>query len=132
LKIDGKVCTEDELLAAALTLKDGRGPAVNKHNAVRQELLEWFPVRHLRCLVRPVGDDAILRQLDTLSDDSTLHPLFIRQLSSLMELVSSKLTPKRSGPTGADIVNGPILSGMVKSYVKALNTPGTVPSIIGK
>jgi hypothetical protein len=52
-------------------------------------------------------------------------------MRDLMEFISVTAKPKRSGPSGCDLINGVMFYGMVESYVKSLNTPGSIPSILG-
>jgi hypothetical protein len=130
LKIDDKPCTEDELLEAALMLKHGLGPAAKRHNEVRQELIEWFPVRHLRALTRPVGEDNLLRHVED-QPFTSLKPEFQEQCHALVEFIHSKLEPKRCGSTASEVVTGVQLAGMAGAYVTAFNTPGMIPSILG-
>ncbi|KAG2453890.1 hypothetical protein HYH02_002096 [Chlamydomonas schloesseri] len=113
-----------DYLETALMPTAGSGPAVEAKNTIRESIKSLFKERDCVTLVRPVADEAALRNLDTLPEDQ-LRPEFAEGVSKLTAAIFVRAQPKR---LGTQLLNGPLLAGLAQAYVKAINT-GAVPTI---
>ena len=116
--------TAADYLESALRHVPGDGPGVAAKNAIRDSIRGLFPERECFQLVRPVNDEAQLRDLSSVPR-ADLRPEFRRGLDDLVSLLFSRCRPKT---VGRDVLNGPALAGMAKQYVDAIND-GAVPAI---
>ena len=116
--------TAADYLESALRHVPGDGPGVAAKNAIRDSIRGLFPERECFPLVRPVNDEAQLRDLSSVPR-ADLRPEFRRGLDDLVSLLFSRCRPKT---VGRDVLNGPALAGMAKQYVDAIND-GAVPAI---
>ena len=74
--------------------------------------------------MRPLTKEDDLQVLDKM-DLTDLRPEFVEQVLELRKKIIYKATPKQ---INGKLVNGEILSGLLKSYVEAINV-GAVPNI---
>ena len=113
-----------EYLESALRSVDDRGPGAVAKNAIRDSIKALFPERECFPLVRPVNDEAQLRNLDALSADQ-FRPEFKDGLNKLVTTLFARCGPKRIGD---DVLTGAALAGVAEAYADALNR-GAVPVI---
>jgi hypothetical protein len=113
-----------EYLESALRSVDDRGPGAVAKNAIRDSIKALFPERECFPLVRPVNDEAQLRNLDALSNDQ-FRPEFKDGLNKLVTTLFARCGPKRIGD---DVLTGAALAGVAEAYADALNR-GAVPVI---
>lgn len=102
----------------------GFDQATTARNRIRKALRLFFRRRRCFPLVRPVEDEEKLQGLDDVPEGE-LREEFKEGMAHLKEHVYGAALPKRLGNRS---VNGPILAGLVRSYVDAINGGG-VPSI---
>mmetsp|Transcript_35146 Transcript_35146/g.86193 ORF Transcript_35146/g.86193 Transcript_35146/m.86193 type:complete len:464 (-) Transcript_35146:1322-2713(-) len=121
---DGREMAAAEYLEQALRHVPGGGPAVEAKNSIRDSIRGLFPERECCTLVRPVDDEAQLRNLDNVPKEQ-LRPKFRKELDATLKLLFARCRPKM---VGSDVLNGPALAGMAKAYVAAING-GAVPAI---
>ena len=121
---DGRPITPKEYLETALRSTPGSGPAVESKNQIRRSICTLFPRRDCHALVRPVSDERLLQQLDSVPT-SQLRPEFVAGVQALTAAVLAAAGPKR---LAGDVLNGPALARLAETYVQALNT-GAVPPI---
>jgi hypothetical protein len=87
-------------------------------------LQAFFPERDCITMKRPVEDESLLQQLDSLPA-SKLRPEFARQAQMLKNRVLHGCPPKK---VGGDAVDGSMLVGLASAYADAINS-GAVPTI---
>ena len=124
LEDEGKQVTARDYLETALLPVGGSGASVKSKNEIRDSIKALFPDRDCYTLVRPMNDEAQLVDLDKI-DPSLLRPEFRSGVDRLVTHIFSKAEPKRFG---TQLMNGPILAGLVEAYVQAINN-GAVPTI---
>jgi hypothetical protein len=124
LEDEGKQVTARDYLETALLPVGGTGDSVKSKNEIRASIKSLFPDRDCYTLVRPMNDEAQLVDLDKI-DPKLLRPEFRSGVDKLISQIFSKAEPKRFG---TQLMNGPILAGLVEAYVQALNN-GAVPTI---
>ncbi|GFR45088.1 hypothetical protein Agub_g6464 [Astrephomene gubernaculifera] len=120
----GRKITPREYLETALAPVSGSGAAVAAKNAIRASISQLFPQRDCFPLVRPMNDETMLSQMNTLPRDK-LRPEFQRGVKELTNMIFSRANPKRFG---SQLMTGPVLAGLVGAYVGAINH-GAVPTI---
>jgi len=124
LEEDGRVVTPLSYLETALSNMVGSGAAVESKNSIRESIRALFPERECFTLVRPVNDEELLQQLNTVPMDQ-LRPKFVEGLTSLISMINNRCMPKK---VGGDVLNGPALASMAAAYIGAINN-GAVPAI---
>lgn len=82
----GHTLTLQEYLEQSLAPVAGSGSQVASKNSIREAVRSLFPQRECRALVRPVNDEKLLRQLDSV-DPKELRDDFRRGLEDLMSTV---------------------------------------------
>ncbi|KAL5998837.1 hypothetical protein ACLOJK_009785 [Asimina triloba] len=91
---------------------------------IRESIRALFPDRECFVLVRPLNNESDLQRLDQFSL-ADLRPEFRAGLNALKKCVLERTRPKQ---VGAMIMTGPLLAGVTKSFLDAINN-GTVPEI---
>ena len=86
LKLDGQDCTPDEYMENALKLKPGRGRKINEFNEPRQCIRDYFPRRQCFTMCKPVEDDSLLRQLDSVREKD-IKPEFLAQAKAATDAI---------------------------------------------
>ncbi|XP_078366228.1 guanylate-binding protein 7-like isoform X2 [Oculina patagonica] len=76
----------------------------------------------------PASDPEVLLNLNNTEVQQAINKSFVRGVQEFKAMLMPKLAPKSSFNDG-DYVTGEALAVLVKIYVDALNTPGTVPSV---
>ncbi|XP_049989824.1 guanylate-binding protein 6-like, partial [Alexandromys fortis] len=86
LKIDGESVTEDEYLENALKLIPGDNPRIQASNLSRECIRRFFPKRKCFVFDQPTCDKALLRKLDTISEEQ-LDPMFLEQTRAFVSYI---------------------------------------------
>ena len=102
----------------------GSSDANKERNQVREILRSFFPNRDWYTLVRPVGDESMLQNLDSI-DPTELRPEFVDGVKGLKKLIFQQVKPKY---LFKDFVTGKNFSRDVTILCKFDNS-GKVPSI---
>ncbi|XP_050011729.1 guanylate-binding protein 6-like isoform X2 [Alexandromys fortis] len=125
LQIDGKSITEDEYLENALKLIPGVNPRVQASNLPRECIRHFFPKRKCFVFDQPTRDKALLRKLETISEEQ-LDPMFLEQTRAFVSFIFThgKIKTLREGIK----VTGNRLGTLVTTYVDAINN-GAVPCL---
>ncbi|XP_041497908.1 guanylate-binding protein 6-like [Microtus oregoni] len=125
LEIDGESVTEDEYLENALKLIPGDDPRIQASNLPRECIRRFFPNRKCFVFDKPVRNKALLRKLETTSEDQ-LDPMFQEQTRAFVSFIftHAKIKMLREGIK----VNGNRLGTLVITYVDIINS-GAVPCL---
>ncbi|XP_038180259.1 guanylate-binding protein 6-like isoform X3 [Arvicola amphibius] len=125
LQIDGKSITEDEYLENALKLIPGDNPRIQASNLSKECITCFFPKRKCFVFDQPTHDKALLRKLDTISEEQ-LDPMFLEQTRTFVSYIFTHAKSKmlREGIK----VTGNRLGTLVTTYVDAINS-GAVPCL---
>ncbi|OWM77412.1 hypothetical protein CDL15_Pgr016809 [Punica granatum] len=121
---DNKRITPRDYLELALMPHEGSGRDVASKNEIRDSIRALFPDRECFTLVRPLNSESELQKLDQISLER-LRPEFRAGLDALTKFVFERTRPKQ---VGATIMTGPVLVGVIESYLEAFNN-GAVPTI---
>lgn len=124
LKEDNTKITPCNYLELALRPVLGSGKDVAARNKIRESIRALFPNRECFTLVSPLNNEADLQHLDRVLLDN-FRPEFLSGLNMLAKFVFERTKPKQVGGT---VMTGPILAGITKSFLDALNR-GAVPTI---
>lgn len=124
LKEDNTTITPCNYLELALRPVLGSGKDVAARNKIRESIRALFPNRECFTLVSPLNNEADLQHLDRVLLDK-FRPEFLSGLNMLAKFVFERTKPKQVGGT---VMTGPILAGITKSFLDALNR-GAVPTI---
>eukprot|EP00258_Populus_trichocarpa_P028685 XP_024444704.1 guanylate-binding protein 2 isoform X3 [Populus trichocarpa] len=124
LKEDNTKITPCNYLELALRPVLGSGKDVAARNKIRESIRALFPNRECFTLVSPLNNEADLQHLDRVLLDK-FRPEFLSGLNMLAKFVFERTKPKQVGGT---VMTGPILAGITKSFLDALNR-GAVPTI---
>lgn len=124
LKEDNTKITPCNYLELALRPVLGSGKDVAARNKIRESIRALFPNRECFTLVSPLNNEADLQHLDRVLLDN-FRPEFLSGLNMLAKFVFERTKPKQVGGTA---MTGPILAGITKSFLDALNR-GAVPTI---
>jgi len=116
----GSQLTEKEYLENALRPV----PAQPDKNKLRDVIKELFRDRDCCTIVRPVADEADLRNIQKLPYES-LRPQFRTQVEAFVKKVYTNLKPKKIGGTSMD---GSMFINLASEYCKAINA-SAVPTI---
>ncbi|XP_057627823.1 guanylate-binding protein 6-like [Chionomys nivalis] len=125
LEIDGENVSEDEYLENALKLIPGVNPRIQASNLPRECIRHFFPKRKCFVFDPPAHDKALLRKLDTISEEQ-LDPMFLEQTRTFVSYIFThgKIKTLREGIK----VTGNRLGTLVTTYVDAINS-GAVPCL---
>ncbi|GKV36776.1 hypothetical protein SLEP1_g44870 [Rubroshorea leprosula] len=121
---DNRKITPRDYLEIALRPVQGSGKDIAAKNEIRDSIRALFPDRECFTLVRPVNNEKELQMLEQLPMDR-LRSEFRAGLDALTKFVFERTRPKQ---VGATVMTGPVLVGIIQSYLDALNN-GAVPTI---
>ncbi|KAJ6289694.1 hypothetical protein OIU78_025589 [Salix suchowensis] len=124
LKADNTKITPCDYLELALRPVLGSRKDVAARNKIRESIRAFFPIRECFTLVSPLNNEADLKHLDRVLLDK-FRPEFLSGINMLAKFVFERTKPKQVGGT---VMTGPILAGITKSFLDALNS-GAVPTI---
>jgi hypothetical protein len=124
LEENGRAVTPREYLETALSAVPATSAGAVAKNSIRESIKSLFPDRDCFTLVRPMSDEAQLARLETVPPNK-LRAEFREGIQKLVDLCFARAQPKRIGST---LLTGPMLAGLVESYVDAINA-GAVPTI---
>ncbi|XP_011043626.1 PREDICTED: guanylate-binding protein 3-like isoform X2 [Populus euphratica] len=124
LKEDNTKITPCNYLELALRPVLGSRKDVAARNKIRESIRALFPNQECFTLVSPLNNEADLQHLDRVLLDK-FRPEFLSGLNMLAKFVFERTKPKQVGGT---VMTGPILAGITKSFLDALNR-GAVPTI---
>ncbi|CAE8653857.1 unnamed protein product, partial [Polarella glacialis] len=117
---DGSALTEKEYLESALKSISGQ----EEKNKLRDVIKDLFRERDCVTVVRPVADEADLRNIQRLPYDS-LRPQFRTQVEAFVKKVYMNLKPKK---IDGGLVSGTMFVNLAAEYCKAINS-SVVPTI---
>eukprot|EP00930_Biecheleria_cincta_P033302 TRINITY_DN23064_c0_g1_i1.p1 TRINITY_DN23064_c0_g1~~TRINITY_DN23064_c0_g1_i1.p1 ORF type:complete len:778 (+),score=198.88 TRINITY_DN23064_c0_g1_i1:115-2448(+) len=118
---NGAEISEKEYLESALQSKQGQDDAKNK---LRETIKDLFRSRDCVTMVRPVVDEADLRNIQKLPYES-LRPQFRTQVEAFVNKVYKSLKPKK---IDGSLVSGSMFVNLASEYCKAINN-NAVPTI---
>ncbi|KAE9597202.1 hypothetical protein Lal_00007593 [Lupinus albus] len=121
---DNRKITPRDYLELALRPVQGSGRDIASKNEIRDSIRALFPDRECFTLVRPLNEENDLQRLEQISLDK-FRPEFRSGLDALTKFVFERTRPKQ---VGATMMTGPVLVGIIESYLNALNH-GAVPTI---
>ncbi|KAJ6683351.1 hypothetical protein OIU85_007075 [Salix viminalis] len=124
LKADNTKITPCDYLELALRPVLGSRKDVAARNKIRESIRALFPIRECFTLVSPLNNEADLQHLGRVLLDK-FRPEFLSGINMLAKFVFERTKPKQVGGT---VMTGPILAGITKSFLDALNS-GAVPTI---
>ncbi|KAG2529524.1 hypothetical protein BBO99_00002368 [Phytophthora kernoviae] len=124
LKEDGCQVTSREYFESALKQQSPLTDEVVQKNRIRSLLSTFFPSRDCVTMVRPLSDEALLRELIKQPYES-LRPEFREQMDMLTNKLSTLLKPKTMM---SKTLNGSMLVSLAENYVAAFNS-GSSPVI---
>ncbi|OWZ09928.1 hypothetical protein PHMEG_00017291 [Phytophthora megakarya] len=124
LQEDGRKVTSKDYFESALKQQPPLTDEVVQKNKIRSLLSTFFPSRDCVTMVRPLTDEALLRNLIRQPYES-LRPEFQEQMEVLRKKVSMSLQPKTMM---SKVLNGPMLLSLTENYVEAFNS-GSSPVI---
>ncbi|KAG6971867.1 hypothetical protein JG688_00004263 [Phytophthora aleatoria] len=124
LQEDGKKVTSKDYFESALKQQPPLTEEVVQKNRIRSLLSTFFPSRDCVTMVRPLSDEALLRDLIKQPYES-LRPEFREQMEVLRNKLSTLLKPKTMM---AKVLNGAMLLSLTENYVAAFNS-GSSPVI---
>ncbi|EEF44366.1 interferon-induced guanylate-binding protein, putative [Ricinus communis] len=113
-----------DYLELALSPVLGSGRDIAAKNKIRESIRAVFPSRECFTLVRPLNNETDLQHLDRVSLDK-FRPEFLSGLHAFANFVYERTRPKQAGD---NVMTGPLLAGITKSLVDALNN-GAAPTI---
>ncbi|KUF98520.1 hypothetical protein AM588_10010020 [Phytophthora nicotianae] len=123
LQEDGKKVTSKDYFESALKQQPPLTEEVVQKNRIRSLLSTFFPSRDCVTMVRPLSDEALLRDLIRQPYDS-LRPEFREQMEVLRNKLSTLLKPKTMM---SKVLNGAMLLSLTENYVAAFS--GSSPVI---
>ena len=109
--------TPRQYLEGALKPQGGTGDDAFAKNKIRMMIASFFPSRDCVTLVRPVGDEALLRELSAV-DTQDLRPEFREGVERLRGKI--RRVPRVKMMYG-QAVTGPVLAQLAESYVAMMN-----------
>ncbi|POM72054.1 Guanylate-binding protein [Phytophthora palmivora] len=124
LQEDGKKVTSKEYFESALKQQPPLTEEVVQKNKIRSLLSTFFPSRDCVTMVRPLSDEALLRDL-IRQPYGSLRPEFREQMEVLRNKMSTLLLPKTMM---SKVLNGSMLVSLTENYVEAFNS-GSSPVI---
>ncbi|XP_078665501.1 guanylate-binding protein 3-like [Branchiostoma floridae x Branchiostoma belcheri] len=124
---NGRCLTPDEFLEDILKYKDGHTKAIRSYNEMRAAVRAFFPKRHLRLIPAPSIKKDVLRNLDK-AVDSDLEMDYTDAVDSFTREIWNSGQVKRVN--GDDITTTGLLD-ILQYYVRAINDPNVIPSILG-
>ncbi|KAJ8537338.1 hypothetical protein ON010_g13258 [Phytophthora cinnamomi] len=124
LQEDGKKVTSRDYFESALKQQPPLTDEVVQKNRIRSLLSTFFPSRDCVTMVRPLSDEALLRELIRQPYES-LRPEFQEQMDVLKNKLAALLKPKTMM---GKVLNGAMLVSLTENYVAAFNS-GSSPVI---
>ena len=121
---DGNPVTSKQYLESALVDQHGFSEQIEEKNLIRGMLRTFFKHRTCFTMVRPLTDEAALRNLETTGPEK-LRPEFVEQVVELRKQILSQA--KKKCLNGAEL-NGKMLSGLLNNYIDAINSKD-IPNI---
>ncbi|KAG7390671.1 hypothetical protein PHYPSEUDO_007133 [Phytophthora pseudosyringae] len=124
LQEGGREVTSKDYFESALKQQPPLTDEVVQKNRIRSLLSTFFPSRDCVTMVRPLSDEALLRDLIRQPYES-LRPEFREQMQVLRNKLSTLLKPKTMM---TKVLNGAMLVSLTENYVAAFNS-GSSPVI---
>uniref|UniRef100_H3GES9 GB1/RHD3-type G domain-containing protein n=1 Tax=Phytophthora ramorum TaxID=164328 RepID=H3GES9_PHYRM len=124
LQEEGREVTSRDYFESALKQQPPLTDEVVQKNRIRSLLSTFFPSRDCVTMVRPLSDEALLRDLIRQPYES-LRPEFREQMDVLRNKLSTLLKPKTMM---SKVLNGAMLVSLTENYVAAFNS-GSSPVI---
>lgn len=124
LEEDGKKVSSRDYFESALKQQPPLTEEVMQKNRIRSLLSTFFPSRDCVTMVRPLSDEALLRDLIRQPYDS-LRPEFREQMDVLKNKLATSLKPKTMM---SRVLNGAMMVSLTQNYVAAFNS-GSNPVI---
>ncbi|KAE8904235.1 hypothetical protein PF005_g15084 [Phytophthora fragariae] len=124
LEEDGRKVTPRDYFESALKQQPPLTEEVVQKNRIRSLLSTFFPSRDCVTMVRPLSDEALLRELIRQPYES-LRPEFREQMDVLKNMLALLLKPKTMM---SKVLNGAMLVSLTENYVEAFNS-GSSPVI---
>ena len=121
---EGEAMNSKQYLEVALQDQKGFSEQTEQKNQIRHLLRAFFKERNCFTMVRPVTDEANLRNLEH-ADPSQLRPEFVEQVVELRKQILSQSKKKYLNDSE---LTGQMLAGLLENYVKAINDKD-VPNI---
>ncbi|GMF18798.1 unnamed protein product [Phytophthora lilii] len=124
LEEEGRKVTSREYFESALKQQPPLTDEIVQKNKIRSLLSTFFPSRDCVTMVRPLTDEALLRDLIRQPYES-LRPEFREQMDVLKKKLATELKPKTMM---SKVLNGAMLVSLTENYVAAFNS-GSSPVI---
>ncbi|KAL4171714.1 hypothetical protein KRP22_009804 [Phytophthora ramorum] len=124
LQEEGREVTSRDYFESALKQQPPLTDEVVQKNRIRSLLSTFFPSRDCVTMVRPLSDEALLRDLIRQPYES-LRPEFREQMDVLRNKLSTLLKPKTMM---SKVLNGAMLVSLTENYAAAFNS-GSSPVI---
>lgn len=121
---EGDAINSKQYLESALQEQKGFSDQTEQKNQIRHLLRSFFKERNCFTMVRPVTNEANLRNLEH-ADPSQLRPEFVEQVVELRKQILSQAKKKYLHNSE---LTGQMLAGLLENYVQAINNKD-VPNI---
>lgn len=115
--LKGRRLTSKEYLESALKHQEGMSTTVFNKNMIRKQIKKFFPVRDCLRFVRPVEDESLLQNLDSV-DDKFLRREFKKQIRSARDQIFGKVKAKS---VGGQNLSPRLVLELARSYLEAIN-----------
>ena len=120
----GEPITPTEYLKSRVLIRS-KGFFESQADTIARAIVTFFPSIECHTLPPPSSSQDIVRDIVNKADQ--LSPEFNSAVEELLAHIKSAIKPKKGYSRGS--VNGPIMASLVKEYVKAINSPGAIPTI---
>ena len=124
-KPDGTLITPTEYLLSTV-LRRGNSFKETKNDEVGRAILTFFPSVKCQTIQPPSSSPSVIRNI--AQQQGNLDSGFNKQVEELVSYVLHCQRPKRGIDVG-NLVDGPMLAAMATEYLKAVNSPDSIPCI---
>ncbi|XP_078673225.1 guanylate-binding protein 1-like isoform X1 [Branchiostoma floridae x Branchiostoma belcheri] len=115
------------LLEKVLKADDSFDDDVADQNRVRKSILTFFSDFDAFALPPPSADTEVIQNMEDPRYASYVTSAFHQGMARVKKEIVGKFAPKTN--LAGNIINGDQLADLLQCYVRAINTPGTVPNM---